>query len=814
VGTDKRERRRLERARKKGRKARHATQLLQHSARRERAEEIALEADRLLRAGDFASAASRAARAAEEAPRDRQIALLWVRAVEELRDMEARIGAYEHLRRLINPDPVLLILLAHCYVAARQMDGAVAVVAEARRVLPARMKERRLWLTRLEDLERRLGVRQPAQPHTTSLFAEASEGARPAVPQPPVALTNRPRTTVRRTAPTPGEEPPTPAERELAESNLGKTNPPARPQHPSERQHSPMAFLEIPIALAEVGGLDALACENWDSPADVRLAGLAARVRDAESFDVLLSIERARGLLRLSHQEETARKVLSVFLGRALLADEVGLGKTVEAGIVLSEYLLRGRADRTLVLTPPSLVAQWRAEMASKFDIECRTSEGDALRTAPKEFWQDPGVIVASLATARTPRQRELVTAVKWDLVIIDEAHALKNADTLSYALVSSLTSRFLLLLTATPVENDIQELYNLVSLIRPGVLGGRADFMRRFGKRNANENEAVRREIRTLLAEVMVRNTRALSGVHLPPRFARTVLVAPHEDEGELYRRLVDVLRVVGTGGRGRLLFSTLLQEAGSSPQAVHNTLEKVVRDTASPTTIEAALAPVMDFAASVRNTGKGQALMRVLQGREGPVIVFTRFRATLDFLQKHLATRGVACERLDGGVPPSSRNEAIDRWRSRGGVLVSTDVGSEGLNLQFCHQLVNFDLPWNPMRIEQRIGRLHRIGQENPVDVVNLCLAGSIEEHILRILDERINLFELVVGEVEMILGYLEQDAEFPDLIFNAYAVADEESRERQLGRIADALSAARERYSRVKAYDENFFRNELGV
>jgi superfamily II DNA/RNA helicase len=145
---------------------------------------------------------------------------------------------------------------------------------------------------------------------------------------------------------------------------------------------------------------------------------------------------------------------------------------------------------------------------------------------------------------------------------------------------------------------------------------------------------------------------------------------------------------------------------------------------------------------------------------------------------------------------------------------VLLSTDVGSEGLNLQFCQRLVNFDLPWNPMRIEQRIGRLHRIGQEHAVDVVNLCLAGSIEERILEVLDRRINLFELVVGEIEMILGYVEGGREFPDLVLDAFGEREEAERARSFACIGDALAAARERYGAVKLFDEALFRNELGV
>jgi SNF2 family DNA or RNA helicase len=383
----------------------------------------------------------------------------------------------------------------------------------------------------------------------------------------------------------------------------------------------------------------------------------------------------------------------------------------------------------------------------------------------------------------------------------------------LSYALVARLTSRFLLLLTATPVENDVEELYNLVSLLRPGHLGARAEFVRRLGGRRGRPSESARREVRALLGEIMVRNTRALSGVRLPPRFARTVLVAPTPAEDELYGHLVAALRTVGASGRTRLLLSTLLQEAGSSPLAVAGTLRKLA-DGEGGAAAREALAPAVRRIEDLPESGKGEALLRVLAAADGPAVVFTRYRATLSFIEATLARRGLACERVDGAMPVAARHEAIARCRERGSVLVSTDVGSEGLNLQFCHRLVNFDLPWNPMRIEQRIGRLHRIGQEHAVDVVNFCLAGSIEERILRILDERINLFELVVGEAEMILGYLDEEREFPDLVLEAFAEDDGAARESRFDRIADALAAARVRYQNVKAFDEALFRNELGV
>ncbi|MBI3767632.1 MAG: DEAD/DEAH box helicase [Deltaproteobacteria bacterium] len=337
---------------------------------------------------------------------------------------------------------------------------------------------------------------------------------------------------------------------------------------------------------------------------------------------------------------------------------------------------------------------------------------------------------------------------------------------------------------------------------------------MRRFTGTGGQLSEAARGELRALLGELMVRNTRALSGVHLPPRFARTQLVEPGPEEQALYEQLVTALRSLATAGRVRPLLSLLLQEAGSSPFAVRGTLARLTADATLPPAIRTALAAAADFAARATGSEKSRALLRTLDGADGPTIVFTRFRGTLAFLAEALARAGVPHERLDGDVPPAARAAAIERCHASGAVLLSTDVGSEGLNLQFCHRLVNFDLPWNPMRIEQRIGRLHRIGQEQPVEVLNLCLAGSIEERILQILDERINLFELVVGEVEMILGYLDGGREFPELVLDAFAERDEPARTRSFARLSDALAAARQRYRTVKAFDEGLFRSELGV
>ncbi len=801
MNQSKRERRRLERARKRKNKHLQAVAEARRESHLLRGVGAAIDADTDLQGGDTAKALSRARRAAALRPRDIEVACLYADAARAANDLREERRALEHLSEIVVPDATLLIRRSYLALQTGDPDQARNLASRGRALLPRRMKNRKRWLYMLEMVEAMAGSRGGAGEQFT-LAIELGKGADPDAAEVQAR-----------------------EERHRDETSVsGVVHGSAQILREEETAKVPEAIppLEVPVEIPQaIDGLEALGtwvgsdggAGGFASLEDVELAGLAARIRDAESYDRLLALDQARDLLRLSHQEETARRVLAGLLGRALLADEVGLGKTIEAGIVLKEYLLRGRVESALILVPPSLVGQWREELAAKFAIETRTTEDAAFRADPDRFWGSSGVALASLAAARSPRHRESVTGRSWDLVIVDEAHVLKNARTEAYALVSRLTSRFLLLLTATPVENRLEELYNLVSLIRPGHLGGRREFLGRYDDRTGGASEAARRDVRALLGEIMIRNTRALSGVRLPPRFARTLLVTPDVGEGELYRHLVSALRALGPGGRTRLLLSVLLQEAGSSPDAVRATLERLRASDDRPREMLERLAPAIDCLASGLPSGKGRALLQILRER-APTVVFTRFRATLDFLAATLAEAGVDSERMDGEVPQRSRREAVERAREQGSVLLSTDVGSEGLNLQFCRRVVNFDLPWNPMRIEQRIGRVHRIGQEHPVDVVNLCLAGSIEERILEILDQRINLFELVVGEVEMILGYLEEECEFHDLVFDAFADPAEGQRERTFQRIGDALAAARKRYQGVKSFDEGFFRNELGV
>src|SRR2546426_2414380 len=251
----------------------------------------------------------------------------------------------------------------------------------------------------------------------------------------------------------------------------------------------------------------------------------------AQGFDELLCLPHLRGIETFWYQVETVRKVLKQFRGRVLLADEVGLGKTIEAGMVLKEYLLRGMVDSVLVLVPASLVGQWREELETKFDISCATTHDALLRSDPERFWSQKRLI-ASLALARRSEHAEHLLKRAFDLVIVDEAHHLRDRASQTYKLVDALNKRFLLLLSATPVQNDLTELYNLLTLLKPGIFKTLKEFRAAYVTAGKPRQPANPERLRQLMRDAMVRNTRAVVALKLPRRHAATVRVDGSPDE------------------------------------------------------------------------------------------------------------------------------------------------------------------------------------------------------------------------------------------------------------------------------------------
>jgi SNF2 family DNA or RNA helicase len=582
------------------------------------------------------------------------------------------------------------------------------------------------------------------------------------------------------------------AQREWALVDTSVPSTPERP-HPPERTrvHHPQGETLL---------------ERWQSGDCVAPARFTLRA-EAESWagwagtDRLISLDSLRGVERFPHQIRACLKVMRDLNGRAILADEVGLGKTIEAGIVVKEYLLRGAVRTVLVLVPASLCEQWRAELWEKFELDFVVSRG------PAGQWGRHPLVISSLETARHERHRRRVRGANYDLVVVDEAHRLRNHLTLGWKFLNDLNPRYLLLATATPVQNDMRELYNLATLVRPGTVGTFSQFRRDFLSGHDKRTPRNTPRLRTLLETVMIRTRRADTDLKFAPRKVETLWVPQTPTERQLYRQVSDFVAeaVRGDAGPGRPHYFTLMvlqKEMGSSWAAAAATLEKLSHE---PDGLDARRLRLLTARAAEasRTPSKVRSLLRCLHsiGAEKSII-FTQFRSTQEVIVGALREQGIEPSVFHGELGWREKEEALDRFRTAAPVLVSTEAGGEGRNLQFCRIVVNYDLPWNPMRVEQRIGRVHRLGQEHPVRVVNLAARGTIEAYVLEILDRKIRMFELVVGEMEEILGTWQPHGSFEDEVFRRWTEStNPRVRKRRFAELAQHLVVARRLYQKQK-------------
>jgi SNF2 family DNA or RNA helicase len=612
-------------------------------------------------------------------------------------------------------------------------------------------------------------------------------------------------------------------------------------------------------------------------PHGLRLRALL--LRHAYRYDLRSGLSSARIEPKL-HQVFIASRVTGKLQPRMILADEVGLGKTIEAGLILKELRARGLAERVLIVSPASLQYQWQTELKSKFneDFEVIDSAGAKYlgSKGSNPFTKRDNVIV-SLNFAKLDKQREKITEAPWDLVIVDEAHHVRRSlrgkriqSTIAYEMVDELKEMVsgLLLLTATPMQLHHFELFSLVDLVEPGLFASFSDFEQRrrdlprlnaLMKRmldwealSSSEKSAVFAEHRDLLssvgvadpgdlearpetraqfmdalserhplAETMIRNRKSeIEG--FAGRSARSILVELtgeelqlFEDIGEYLRNEFDMAMANKQNAIGFLMV-TYQKMLASSPAAVlssfRNRIEKLERQRAklSPPKkrVTRSVGPMEDLLdtleddtlleeiaddaewtdqyleteiarlnmlrerlENLEHDSKAEQLLDALESiwSEHPgekVVIFTAFKATQDYLriqiERHLKVgdRRASVSVFNGSLNAEEKEAAIKAFRERSDVLISTEAGGEGRNLQFAHILINYDLPWNPMKVEQRIGRLDRIGQKKTVFVYNLACLGTVEERVLAVLDHRINLFEESVGSLEPILGSFEDD------------------------------------------------------
>jgi SNF2 family DNA or RNA helicase len=523
-------------------------------------------------------------------------------------------------------------------------------------------------------------------------------------------------------------------------------------------------------------------------------------------YDQLVCLPSLTAIDKYWYQIETARKVLRQLGGRALLADEVGLGKTIEAGLICAEYLARGMVSSLLILTPASLVSQWQQELSEKFGITAVTTDDRDPQQSLEQFWTENPRIIASLNTAKSAKHFASVTGRTWDLVVVDEAHHLKNRATLNWKLVNALNKRFMLMLTATPVQNSLVELFNLLTLLKPGLLQTEALFKKEYVDSKNGRVPKNPDKLRSLMREVMIRNTRALVDVKLPKRFATTITVVPSTAEQKLYQDLNDYLRSDET--LDKLSRTNLLMRAGSSPGALADSLKQLTQRLPHEE-----LKTLAKRAAQVKQVEKAKVLVEMLKKSRQKTLVFSTHKATSAYLAKTLQEADIPFAEFQGGMSLKEKDGAIAAFRDTVSVLLASETGGEGRNIQFANVIVNYDLPWNPMKIEQRIGRIHRIGQTQDVFIFNFCLKDSIEEYILRILHDKINMFELVVGEVETILGNVDDEFDFSDVVMGIWL--DHQAKpelDQAFDEFADNLLKAKDQYRQNQALDEQIFGEEF--
>ena len=491
-------------------------------------------------------------------------------------------------------------------------------------------------------------------------------------------------------------------------------------------------------------------------------------------FDELVSLASLPEIAKMKHQKDAVLRALKQMRGRALLADEVGLGKTVEAGIFLKELLLRGLADKILIICPSILLAaQWQSELYEKFGEIALVFGHDIDSSLAWECSR----LITTYEMLRHPFHAEEILRQRYELLILDEAHFLneeENADILGT--VRELQKKYFLMLSATPTHRSLKELYKIVTLLRPGHFSDEASFEKDFIESDDEMRAKNVGTLRGLLHQIMVRNRREdVTDYVFPRRKAVLKRLTLSPEASSFYQGFRDFLKksVAKISNTAVLAaVADLAERLCSSPDA----FTKQINSLRQNRTVRQVLGE--DFLQKLAQFGtecpdlivkpKLDATIETLErhSQSGErALAFSQFDETAAYFYRRLQATQLksCCFFYDPRTTLGARQSAVRRLEETpGGILVCPGEASEGLNLQVASLMVNLDLPWNPMKLEQRIGRIQRIGGKKDVLIVNLVLLGTIEEKIYEICDRRIQMFEAIVGHVEEILGNLEEDIE----------------------------------------------------
>jgi SNF2 family DNA or RNA helicase len=352
---------------------------------------------------------------------------------------------------------------------------------------------------------------------------------------------------------------------------------------------------------------------------------------------------------------------------------------------------------------------------------------------------------------AKLERHAKFLRNIDFDMVIVDEAHKLKNRDTLNWKFVNSLNKKYCLLLTATPIHNNLKELYNLISILYPNIYNDYRQFKDKYvkGKYMVKNSE----DLQDDLEQVMIRNHHSETALNLSSqRNVYQISVELTPKERKLYDMVTNYVKQEYrrriSGNKSILHLLTYQREICSCSYALQCTLEKKKNR-------NAILDRIFSLTQGIDLNAKIKEVIKIMKKRKDKqVIIFTEYRATQAYIAYHLEEKGYSTILFNGGLSSSGKEWIKNVFHNKKDVMISTEAGSQGLNLQFCNIIINYDLPWNPMKVEQRIGRVHRLGQAEDVHIYNLATKDSIEEKILNVLYKKIHLFKSIVGKMEDIL------------------------------------------------------------
>ena len=474
---------------------------------------------------------------------------------------------------------------------------------------------------------------------------------------------------------------------------------------------------------------------------------------------------------KLPYQIDGALRILRDLNGSALLADEVGLGKTITSSLIIKECLFRNLSKKILILTPPSLVNQWVQELKDKFELDFKIIEKE-------EDWENADLAIASIDRVKIFNKKKgefkhkKAHEIEWDFLLVDEAHKLKEKTTMRWKFVDRLQKKRFLLLTATPFQNDLIELYNLLHLLKKGHLGTMKEFRKRFLHGGNKRYPLNPKELKIKLDEVMVRRKRIETGIDYKKRIPKIVPIDLTAEEKKIYEKITELLKEKyfnsnGNEINGRLIIFALLPKMTSSSRSAMESLMRIVKNKKYHFETRRFAAEILKDYQKLKTDSKIKKLMDIIDERleENPkekILIYTKHPTTASYMKEKLEPYNLKITEFKGGLTRQEKHDKIQEFKKKSQILLCTDAGAEGLNLQFCRVLINYDLPWNPMSVEQRIGRLDRIGQQKDMLIYSLATKGTMEEYVVDLIINKMCCVGLVIGELPIILFNLGLDSE----------------------------------------------------